>query len=67
MVKEYDKVKTLVGKDSYPAGSVGVVVSVYSSGPDCEVELWDENEYPVDVVTYLFEELEVIDNPNKEN
>ncbi len=62
MVKEYDKVKTLVEKNGYPIGSVGVVVSIYSNGPACEVELWDENEYPVDVVTYLFEELEVIDS-----
>ena len=62
MVKEYDKVKTLVERNGYPIGSVGVVVSVYSTGHACEVELWDENEYPVDVVTYLFEELEVIDS-----
>ena len=62
MVKEYDKVKTLIEKNGYPIGSVGVVVSFYSTGPACEVELWDENEYPVDVVTYLFEELEVIDS-----
>ena len=60
MVKEYDRVKTLVEKCGHPAGIVGVVVSVYSSGPACEVELWDENEYPTDVVTYLFEEVEVI-------
>ena len=62
MVKEYDKVKTLVEKNGYPVGSVGVVVNIYSTGPACEVELWDENEYPVDVVTYLFEELEVINS-----
>ena len=61
MAKEYDKVKTLVEKNGYSAGSVGVVVSIYSTGPACEVELWDANGYPVDVVTYLFEELEVID------
>ena len=39
---EYDRVKTLVEKCGHPAGIVGVVVSVYSSGPACEVELWDE-------------------------
>ncbi len=59
-VKEYDKVKTLVEKDGYPAGSFGVVVSLYSTGPACEVELWDERNYPIDVVTYLLDELEVI-------
>ncbi len=51
-MKEYDKVKTLVEKEGFPKGSQGVIVSIYSSGPACEVELWDENEYPVDVVTY---------------
>ena len=65
MVKEYDKVKTLVEKNGYPVGSVGVVVSIYSTGPACEVGLWDENEYPVDVVTYLFDELEIIDTSSK--
>ena len=39
MVREYDKVKTLVEKNGYPIGSVGVVVSTYSTGPACEVEL----------------------------
>ena len=65
MVREYDKVKTLVEKNGYPIGSVGVVVSTYSTGPACEVELWDETEYPVDVVTYLFDELEIIDTSSK--
>ncbi len=61
MINEYDKVKTLVEKQGFPVGSIGVVVSIYSSGPACEVELWDENEYPVDVVTYLLDEIEVIE------
>ena len=41
-------------------GPWGVVVSVYSSGPACEVELWDENNYPVDVITYRFDELSAV-------
>lgn len=57
MIKEYSKVKTIVPKEGFPAGTIGIVVSVYSSGPACEVELWDEHEYPVDVVTYTFNEL----------
>lgn len=60
MIKEYSKVKTLVPKEGYPEGSIGVVVSLYESGPACEVELWDENSYPIDVVTYTFDELQVI-------
>lgn len=62
MITEYCLVKTLVEKENFPVGSVGVVVSVYSTGPACEVEMWNENNDPVDVVTYLFQELEVIDD-----
>lgn len=60
MVKEYTKVKTLVAKDGFPAGTTGIVVSLYGDGPACEVELWDKDSCPIDVVTYIFDELEVI-------
>ena len=33
-------------------------MSLYSSGPACEVELWDEDNYPVDVITYELSEIE---------
>ena len=62
MIKEYTKVKTLVEKDGYPAGTIGIVVSLYGSGPTCEVELWDSDSCPIDVVTYVFDELEVVNN-----
>lgn len=58
MIKEHVKVRTLVEKEGFPVGTIGVVVSLYSTGPACEVEVWDENEYPVDVVTYLLKEIE---------
>ena len=58
MIKEYDKVKTLVEKNGYPTGTDGIVVSLYTSGPACEVELWDEDGYHVDVVTYELSEVE---------
>ena len=61
MVTENIRVITLVEKENYPVGTLGVVVSVYSSGPACEVELWDENQYPVDVVTFLIDELEAVE------
>ena len=64
MIVEYSKVKTLVDKEGFPKGSIGVVVSVYSTGPACEVELWDEDENPVDVVMYLIDELEELGGPN---
>lgn len=60
MITEYTRVRTLVSKKEYPAGTVGVVVSLYTSGPACEVEVWDETNYPVDVVTYLLSEVEAI-------
>lgn len=61
MIKEYTKVKTLVEKEGFPKGSIGVVVSTYTTGPACEVEIWDDTNYPVDVVTYLLDELIEID------
>lgn len=57
---ERDIVKTLVDKKGFPKGSKGVVVYVYIGGPECEVEIWNESNYPVDVVTYAFNELEVV-------
>lgn len=61
MIQEYALVRTLVEKEGYKAGTMGVVVSLYSTGPACEVELQGEDKYPVDVVTYRFEELEVVE------
>lgn len=60
MIKENVKVRTLVEKEGFSIGTVGVVVNLYSNGPACEVELWDNENYPIDVVTYLFTELEEI-------
>ncbi|MBQ7579999.1 MAG: hypothetical protein IJU39_01680 [Clostridia bacterium] len=60
MISENTKVKTLVAKEGYPVGTIGIVVSLYTSGPACEVELWDETDYPVDVVTYLLCEVEPV-------
>ncbi len=57
MIEEYSKIKTLVCKEGFPAGTIGIVVSFYNSGPACEVEVWDDDGYPVDVVTYLLSEI----------
>ena len=62
MITENSKVKTLVEKNGYPVGTVGVVVSTYTSGPACEVEVWDDDGYPEDVVTYLLSEVELSDH-----
>ena len=61
MIEEYARVKTLVEKEAFPAGSIGVVVSIYGDGPGCEVEIWDEDNYPLDVITFDMSELEVLD------
>ena len=58
MITENTKIKTLVKKGRYPEGTIGVVVSLYSSGPACEVEIWDKDGYPVDVITYLLNEID---------
>ena len=58
IIYENRKVKTLVEKNGYTAGTVGVVVSIYASGSACEVEVWDADGYPEDVITYLISEVE---------
>jgi len=65
MIKENDRVKTLVEKEGFPVGTMGVVVSVYSEGPQCEVEVWDADEYPVDVVTYSVDEIEGVEEQDE--
>ena len=60
MITENTKVRTLVTNEGYPVGTTGVVVSLYTSGLACEVELWDETDYPGDVVTYLLCEVEPV-------
>ena len=63
--KEYDLVKTLVPKEGHPAGTKGVVVSIYAGFPVCEVEVWDKTNYPIGVVTYKFDELELLERDGK--
>ena len=60
MLCEYDRVRTKVEKEGFPAGTTGVVVSLYGEGAAYEVELWDEHNYPVDVVMFLEDELTVV-------
>lgn len=50
----------MVEKNGVKEGTIGVVVSLYTSGTACEVEIWDETENPIDVVTYLQSEIEAI-------
>ncbi len=60
MFNENDKVITLVEKEGFPKGTIGIVVSKYAGGDVYEIELWDSDDYPVDVVTYTFNEIEKV-------
>ena len=60
ILEKYDKVKTLVEKEGFPARTIGIIVSFYANSDVCEVELWDEENYPIDVVTFNINELERI-------
>lgn len=60
-IVENSRIKTLVEREDFPEGTIGVVVSIYGEGPGCEVELWDKDNYPIDVITYNFNELEKLD------
>lgn len=64
-IQERDIVRTLVDKEWVLKGSRGVVVLIYSGYPVCEVEIWDETNYPIDVITYKFDELEVVERTNE--
>lgn len=64
-IQERDIVRTLVDKEWFLKGSRGVVVLIYSGYPVCEVEIWDETNYPIDVITYKFDELEVVERTNE--
>ena len=57
MIKEYSLVKSMVEKEGYPAGSIGVVVYLHRGGVAYEVEVWDFDNYPIDVVTYEADEV----------
>ena len=65
MLRENCRVRTLIEKQGFHAGTLGVIVSVYKAGPACEVELWDEKENPMDVVTFMLDELEEVPDSAK--
>lgn len=57
MFSENEKVITLVEKDGYAKGTIGIIVSKYENADVYEVEVWDSSNYPADVVTYKGDEL----------
>jgi len=64
-IQQRDIVKTLASKKGFPTGSKGIVVSIYSGYPVCEVKIRDTMNYPIDVITYKFDELELIELTNE--
>ena len=61
MLYENDRVVTLVEKEGFAKGTIGVVVSKYAAADVYEVELWNSEEYPADVVTYKANELQKVE------
>lgn len=53
-------VRTLVEKQGYPAGTLGIVVDVFIDKKSCDVQLLDEHSHPAEIVNYLFSEIEII-------
>lgn len=45
--------------DEYPLATIGSIVSFYPNSDDCEVEVGDDDGYPIDVITYETKKLEV--------
>ena len=59
-MKESDVVKLVKDFGKIKAGTEGVVVSIYADKKACEVEVWDDEKYPVDVITFSLDELEKV-------
>lgn len=53
-------VRTLVEKQGYPAGSLGIVIDIFAEQKSCIVQLLDEHSHPCDIVNYLFNEIEIV-------
>lgn len=64
MIKENDRVKTLVESEGYKAGLIGVVIFVSTDGKYCDVELWGKDGYPIEVAGYETDKLLIIDPKN---
>lgn len=64
-IQEGDIVRTLVDKRGFSKGSKGLVCWIFIGGPECLVEIWDETNYPIDVIIYAFNELELIERFTK--
>ena len=53
-------VRTLVEKQGYPAGTLGIVVDIFIDKKSCDVQLLDEHSHLAEVVNYLFSEIEIV-------
>lgn len=64
MIKENDRVKTLVESEGYKAGLIGVVIFVSQNSKYCDVELLGKDGYPIGVAGYETDKLLIIDPKN---
>lgn len=53
-------VRTLVEKQGYPAGTLGIIVEIFIDKKSCDVQLLDEHSHPAEVVNYFFSEIEMV-------
>lgn len=59
-IKEGSRIITKVKKGGVPAFTKGVLVYIYLGTNLCEVEIWDKNGVPVDVVLYNIDEIKLL-------
>lgn len=59
-LQENTLVLTLVEKQGYPTGSLGIIVDIFAELKSCNVQLLDNQYHPQDIVNYLFSEIEII-------
>lgn len=59
-IKEGSRIITKVKKGGVPASTNGVLVYIYPNTNLCEVEIWDSNGAPVDVVLYNLDEIKLL-------
>lgn len=64
MIKENDRVKTLVESEGYKAGLIGVVIFVSPDVKYCDVELCGKDGYPIGVAGYETDKLLIFDPKN---
>lgn len=58
---EGDIVKTQVDKEGFRRGQKGLIIHIYDGQNACLCEVWNDKNYPIGLVSYKFDELELIE------